>query len=106
MMEIKIPKSFDLLGFKWIVEFNNDRCNDKKVYGECSYGESKILLSTSQVNDKLSDDKINQVFFHELTHAILDCMNERDLSNDEKFVNMFGSLLHQSLKTAQFTHEK
>ena len=41
-----------------------------------------------------------QLFCHELVHAVLDCMNSQ-LSYDEAFVDNFGGLLAQALKTAR-----
>jgi len=39
-------------------------------------------------------------FTHELTHAILDMMNDK-LSHNEKWVDQFGGLLAQALDTAE-----
>jgi hypothetical protein len=35
-------------------------------------------------------------------YAILDAMNEKDLNNNEKFVDLFAKLLRQSDETAEF----
>lgn len=42
-----------------------------------------------------------QVFTHELTHAILDCMSHK-LSRNEVFVDQFAGLLHQALAGAKY----
>lgn len=102
MDKVKIPKTFDLFGSTWKVLWNNQTMNDHERYGQCSYGEKEITLSTTQGVDKLSSDKINQTFYHELVHAILDSMNEYELSRNEKFVNTFSELLHQALKTFKY----
>lgn len=95
-----IPKEFKLFGTRIEVQFNNERCNDKQVYGESNYGESKIMLSTMQESMTLSEDKILDTFYHEKIHMILDTMNENELSNNEKFVDVFAKLLRQSDVTA------
>jgi D-hexose-6-phosphate mutarotase len=46
----------------------------------------------------LGDTELQQVFCHELVHAVLDEMKHK-ISYDEKFVDNFGSLLHQALQT-------
>ena len=42
-----------------------------------------------------------QTFIHELTHAILYCMNS-DHYEDEEFVDTFAGLLHQAATSAKF----
>jgi Zn-dependent peptidase ImmA (M78 family) len=44
----------------------------------------------------LEDQATQQVFCHELVHAILHNMCEIELNGNEKFVDLFGSLLHQA----------
>ena len=41
-----------------------------------------------------------QIFCHELTHAILDCMNHK-LARDEPFVDTFAGLLQQAWTTVK-----
>jgi len=100
-MKFKIPKSFKLLGFDWKVKYDNKKLNDKENYGESHFFSNSIILSTTQGLESLSKDKINQTFFHELVHAILDTMKEHDLSENEKFVDLFGNLLYQFIKTME-----
>lgn len=99
---MKIPKSFKLFGTTINVEFDNKRMNDKTRYGEADYSTSKITLSDTDGTDKLSQDRILDTFYHEKVHSILDMMHERDLSNNEKFVDIFGKLLRQSDETAEY----
>ena len=102
MNEIKIPTSFQLFGSDWSILWDNKRMQDRESYGTSSYATKEITLSNIQESDTLAEDKINQTYFHELTHAILDSMHEYDLSNNEKFVNIFSELLYQSIKTAKY----
>ena len=98
----KIPTKFKLFGTTVNVIWNNERLNDKKVYGLSDYGKSEITLSTTQGTDKLSEDRIMDCFYHERTHSILDAMNENELSENEKFVDVFSKLLRQADETAEF----
>lgn len=100
MNEIKIPKEFQLFGQTIKVKFNNKKCGDREAYGSLTFVENKILLATEFDGEKIQKDRQERTFFHELCHAILDNMNEHDLSKDEKFVHNFASLLHQALKTS------
>lgn len=99
---MKIPKKFTLFGTTVNVVFENERMNDKKQYGESDYSQSKITLSTTVGVDKLSEGKIMDTFYHEKVHMILDTMNEKDLSCNEKFVDVFAKLLRQSDITAEY----
>jgi len=99
---MKIPKTFKLFGTIINIVFDNIRCNDKQVYGESNYGESKIMLSTMQESMTLSEDKILDTFYHEKVHMILDTMNENELSCNEKFVDVFAKLLRQSDVTSLY----
>jgi len=98
----KIPKSFKLFGTTYKVEFNDERMNNEKNYGICDYSTSTITLSTVDGIRKLSKDKILDTYYHEKVHAILEMMNERDLSTNEKLVDVFSKLLRQSDETAKF----
>ena len=100
--KIKIPKSFKLFGTTINIEFDNKRMNDKGLYGESSYSESKITLADTDGTNDLSNGKIQDTFYHEKVHIILDTMHEYELSKNEKFVDIFGKLLRQSDETAEY----
>jgi 2-hydroxy-3-keto-5-methylthiopentenyl-1-phosphate phosphatase len=76
--------------------------NDRSNYGLSDYGKSEITLSTTQGTDELSNDRMMDTFYHERTHSILDMMTETDLSNNEKFVDVFSKLLRQADETSEF----
>lgn len=101
MIKIKAgkPFSFKLFASTVKVEWDNVRMNDKSQYGEYCYSESKITLSHTIGVTPLSEDKIIDTFYHERVHAILDMMHERELSNNEKFVDNFAKLWRQSDET-------
>ena len=102
MKRIKIPKSFKLFGTSYKIIWNNDRLNDREEYGLCDYSKSEIILSTTHGLNNLSEDKIMDTYYHEKVHAILDMMHERELSENEKFVDVFAKLLRQSDETSEY----
>jgi hypothetical protein len=51
---------------------------------------------TISVRGGLDELLTQQIFCHELTHAILHHMAENELNSNERFVDVFGSLLHQA----------
>lgn len=99
---MEIPKKFKLFGTTIDIVWDNKRLNDKECYGLWNYGNNEITLSSTQGIEKLSEDRIKDAYYHEKIHAILDTMNENELSNNEKFVDVFGKLLRQSDETAEY----
>ena len=97
---MKIPKSFKLFGSTIKVEWDNMRLNDKGRYGESAYSLSKISLADTMGLEPLSEDVIMDTFYHEKVHSILSAMNERELNENEKFVDVFAKLLRQSDETS------
>lgn len=102
MLKLKIPTEFKLFGTTYKVVWDNKRANDLKTYGISDYSRSEIILSNTCGVEDLSSDKIMDTFYHEKIHAVLDMMNERELSENEKFVDVFAKLLRQSDETAIF----
>lgn len=102
LKKIKIPKKFKLFATTVNIVWNNKRLNDKATYGLTEYSKSDITLSTLDGAEELSKDRIMDTFYHERTHSILDAMNERDLSNNEKFVDVFSKLIRQADESAEF----
>jgi predicted SprT family Zn-dependent metalloprotease len=90
-----IPKSFHLAGLKITVKLDLNLYRDHKVVGEARYPQQQIILD-SRV---LSEDFMEQNFFHELVHWIFYILNEESLQHNEKLVDTMAFLLHQSLKT-------
>lgn len=47
----------------------------------------------------MTEERKEQTFYHELTHAILDAIGEDDLNCNEQFVDAFSNVLYQAIKT-------
>lgn len=103
---MNIPKKFKLFNTTYTVVFDNEKMDDRNAYGVSDYSASKIILSTKDGINDLSIDRIADTFYHELTHAILDMMHERELSKNEKFVDVFGKLMRQAIDTAEFERDE
>lgn len=99
---MKIPKKFKLFAANIDVEFDNKRMNDKSSYGLSDYSRLTITLSDVDGTEKLSDDRIMDCFYHEKVHMILNQMRERELTQNEQFVDVFAKLLRQSDETAEY----
>lgn len=98
----KIPKKIKLFGTTYNIIWDNKRLNDKEVYGLCDKSKNQIILSTTFGLDKLAEDRIIETYYHELVHAILEAMFERELSSNEQFVDIFSKLIRQAIESAEF----
>lgn len=77
---------------------------DKKLYtGEVNYHHRTITLASKSSNGKnLRKSDIQETFWHELTHAILESMGETKLNNNESFVEDFSLKLSRAIASAKF----
>jgi predicted SprT family Zn-dependent metalloprotease len=83
---MKIPKQFRLGGVNWTVQTGQPI----EAMGFCQLDKALIKL-----NDDIKGEVLEQTFAHELVHSIMFSMGLRD--HDEKFVDCFGTFLHQYL---------
>lgn len=92
-------REFKLGGVTWRVKVDNDKMADAGALGVASYQESTIYLASKSNGKFMPADYIEQTFYHELTHAMLDALGYNELSEDETFVQGLGLLLHQYTTT-------
>jgi len=92
-----IPKHFSLFGRQWTVK-NKPRViyKGESVLGKCDYDSHVIELRSN-----LKKDLKEQVYYHELVHAILYCLEYHKLSKTEVFVDRVSKALHQAIKTSK-----
>lgn len=99
---MKIPKKFKLFGTETHVVWDDEKLNNLNAYGLCDDSNCEITLCKKDGVKNLTDDRIADVFYHERTHAILNAMNEVELSSNEKFVDVFSKLLRQADESAEY----
>lgn len=89
-----VPRSFRLFGHRITVRIISGSAwpHPKNTVGMWDPDRKTIELWADQC-----DSALGQVFCHELVHAMLDEINEHKLSQNEKFVDNFASVLHQAL---------
>jgi rubrerythrin len=92
-----IPSSFWLGGLKIDVEYDNTLARNKNFIGEARYSEQRVVLDPSVSPIQT----LEQSFLHELVHWIFYLMNEDELRNNEKIVDLFSHFLYQALVTAK-----
>lgn len=90
-----IPTSFHLFGQVITVQFVDDLVYKKNALGLCHYMGNQIDLQSP--NDEFCEEQIEQTFWHEYSHMIFWKAGFQKLADKEKLIDVFGSLLHQSI---------
>lgn len=61
--------------------------------GTMCLGTGELLIAENFNEGQQSESSKFQTFIHEVIHGVLDSMGESELSQNERFVNSFASLL-------------
>lgn len=69
--------------------------------GEAHYSFDEIKLQPDTNGEPMPQEKLEQVFFHELTHWIFHKLNEKELQSNEKLVDTFSACLTQALRSGK-----
>lgn len=95
---MKIPEKITIVGIDY--EVKEVPINDPKLnYGHMTGSQYSVNQSICLSEDNKGDYK-NQVFVHELVHAICDALNisHETIVIDERFVESFSQILYQVIK--------
>jgi hypothetical protein len=75
--------------------------NVKDALGHINYAKGQIYVAThDKSGNKLATEEVDDAFWHEITHAVLDGMNH-PLCEDERFVTRFASILSTAINSAK-----
>lgn len=86
-----IPLQVNVVGIDYTVQYQDGMMKNYSLLGQVLYAESTIDIDSS-----MSQSKKEQVFVHELVHAIF---NEAGYDEqDEEMVNRLSIVLYQVLK--------
>jgi len=100
---MKIPKEIHLHGQTIKIVYRKDILHEDDCVGLAVHRKNEIRLLDIKTEGLLRPvTKQEEWFCHELTHFILDHMEEKELGGNEKFVGLFGNLLHQALSSAKY----
>lgn len=102
MQSVKIPTKFNLFGKTITVKMDQTLSYDADYCGVAKYRINEIRLQPNVKGIAIPQTTVEQTFYHELVHFILDAMRKNDMSNDEQFVDVFAALLHQAMQTAEY----
>ena len=97
---MKIPKSFKLHGQEITVKYDEEITQKYDDTGQSYFRKNEIILQPLNGHNKA--ERIEQIFLHEMVHFILHEMNNYELRDNEVFVNLFSTILHQALETMDY----
>jgi predicted SprT family Zn-dependent metalloprotease len=111
---MKIPKRFKLLGHTIEVEENDTLVHERNWNGSACYEEMKIELLPITKQHPKAITKYEQVFCHELAHFLIyysgavvnHHFDGKYLHQNEEFIDLLGSLIHQTLSTMEYEEDK
>ena len=113
--DFKYPSAFYVGGQRIEVSFVDHLPNDNlgtALVSNNRLGISSVCYGYIKIADKVQDDihqspssKFN-TFWHEVVHTILDTMQEDELSENEKFVGVFSSMLCEVLNSFEYGHDE
>ena len=102
MKELTLPKKVKV-GTNWYSVDIADTMRERLYMGEVHYAKRTITLARKSYHGiPLKLSALQETFWHELTHAILESMDRLDLNNDEHFVEEFSSKLSKAIQSARF----
>lgn len=98
-MTTQIPRTFQVMGITYTVVMQPSLAHDTNNLGMTNYRTQEIELQCGSEGYPIPEEQVEQCFFHELVHVVLHAMQEDELEKNEKFVDLFASLLHQIVST-------
>ena len=95
---MKIPDKLKILGFDWTIEDHKDIAYQGNCYGATHQGSQKIFLEPD-----MTPQKREQVFIHEMMHAIFWQMGlceryKKDKEIEEEIITTMSQGIYQVLK--------
>ena len=101
----RFPSAYYVGGQRIGVSFVEHIPNDHLGTSSVCCGEIKIANKVNEGRDQSPSSKLN-TFWHEVVHTILDTMQENELSENEKFVGVFSSMLCEILNSFEYGYDK
>jgi hypothetical protein len=98
---MKIPRSLKIAGRTFKVRWDNGRISERGLIGEVDYSSCTIVLSRNDRGSLLTRESLEQVYLHELWHAIWDTLGDARMKKDECRADAFTGLLQQSLNSGK-----
>lgn len=99
-MKFEIPATFTLGGVEHVVEIQQMVGHEGDL-GQYDSVTKVIQIAQTSRGRGVTQSSQQQIFLHELVHAILNTMCKDGLCDDESFVNTFASFLNEAINTME-----
>ena len=96
-----IPKRCELGGVEFTTKFVNDISNSNN-YARILLPEGLVEIQNTVAGRVHSHSQIQNSYFHELAHGILDMGGYHELSDDEKLVQHIGNSIFEFLRSCDW----
>lgn len=99
---MQIPERFKLLGHVIEVKYDPERFFEKGSLAACSYEGKWIKLVPPSESHPITQTSLEHTFLHELLHMCIELTEQRQLNDNEKFIDTLAGLLHQAITTMEY----
>jgi len=102
-MALQIPKTIRVGKRRYSIEVVETMLQ-RRTMGTINHDAQRITIGcrSNVTGNRYSQAIMQDTFWHELVHAILNDMGEHTLNKDEKFVTGFANRLTKAIKSARF----
>lgn len=94
-----IPNYCELGGVEFSTIIKEDGENAGNL-GHSNITDGEILIQNKNCGKNLSHTQIQNVYFHELAHMLVETIGRNDLTTDETFIQNLGNALFEFMRTA------
>lgn len=94
-----IPNYFEAGGVEFNTVIKKDSTNAGNL-GHSNITNGEIVIQAENVGKDLSHSQIQNTYFHELSHMIIEMIGRNDLTTDEIFIQNLGNVIFEFLRTA------
>lgn len=96
---MNLPRKIKV-GERWYSVEVVEMLEEKRAAARVNYVDKHLVIGRANRSRQFTPGELNEAFWHELTHAILDDMGSR-LSHNEQFVTGFSRRLARAVLSAR-----
>lgn len=94
-----IPNYCELGGVEFSTNIKQDNQNGGNL-GHCAISDGEIYIQNVNFGKNLSQTQMQNTYFHELAHMMMETIGRNDLSENETFIQNLGNVLFEFMRTA------
>ena len=99
------PTKFNIMSQEIKIEFRDDILTNFGILGQARFVEDLIVLQRPTKENGITEKQLILTLYHEIFHMILNAMGEKELSANERLVDLLANLWLQMEQTSEFENE-